>query len=62
MLQKDFKISGYSSAGNMGSGYCNEATSGKDIVCKAAVAWGPKEPLDLVDVKVAAPKAGEVLF
>lgn len=37
-------------------------TQGKDVVCKAAVAWGPKQPLELVNVKVQAPKAGEVKF
>lgn len=30
------------------------------ITCKAAVAWGPKEPLTIEDVQVAPPKAGEV--
>jgi len=37
-----------------------KATNGKTITCKAAVAWGPKEPLDITDIQVAPPKAGEV--
>jgi len=36
------------------------ATNGKDIVCKAAVAWEPKKPLDVVDVIVSPPQKGEV--
>ncbi len=36
------------------------STSGKTITCKAAVAWEPKKPLDVTDVNVAPPKAGEV--
>jgi len=31
------------------------------IKSRAAVAWGPKRPLDIEEVEVAAPKAGEVL-
>jgi S-(hydroxymethyl)glutathione dehydrogenase/alcohol dehydrogenase len=34
--------------------------AGKDIVCKAAVAWAPNEPLKVEMVTVAPPKAGEV--
>ena len=30
------------------------------IKCKAAVAWGPKQPLKIEEVEVAPPKAGEV--
>ncbi|MDO6683149.1 MULTISPECIES: S-(hydroxymethyl)glutathione dehydrogenase/class III alcohol dehydrogenase [unclassified Oceanobacter] len=30
------------------------------ITCRAAIAWGPKEPLKIEEVEVAAPKAGEV--
>jgi Zn-dependent alcohol dehydrogenase len=33
---------------------------GKPIFCKAAVAWGPKQPLDIVTVEVAPPKKGEI--
>lgn len=35
-------------------------TNGQVITCKAAVAWEPKKPLDVTDVQVAPPKAGEV--
>ena len=44
----------------MGPTVCPQA--GQDIVCKAAIAWAAKEPLDIVDVKVAPPKRGEVNF
>ena len=37
-----------------------KATNGKTITCKAAVAWEAKKPLDVTDVQVAPPKAGEV--
>lgn len=30
------------------------------ITCKAAIAWGPKQPLSIEDVQVAPPKEGEV--
>ena len=33
---------------------------GKPITCKAAVAFAPKQPLEVVDVVVAPPQAGEV--
>ena len=36
------------------------ATNGKDIKCKAAVAWEAKKPLEVVDVLVSPPKKGEV--
>ena len=36
------------------------ATNGKTITCKAAVAWEAKKPLDITDIQVAPPKAGEV--
>ena len=36
------------------------ATSGKTITCKAAVAWEAKKPLDIADIQVEPPKAGEV--
>uniref|UniRef100_F7AAV6 Alcohol dehydrogenase 1 n=1 Tax=Xenopus tropicalis TaxID=8364 RepID=F7AAV6_XENTR len=36
------------------------ATAGKVIKCKAAVAWGPKQPLTIEDIEVAPPKAHEV--
>jgi len=37
-----------------------EATQGQTITCKAAVAWEAKKPLDVTDIQVAPPKAGEV--
>jgi len=36
------------------------ATNGQTITCKAAVAWEAKKPLDVTDIQVAPPKAGEV--
>jgi len=36
------------------------ATNGKTITCKAAVAWEAKKPLDVTEVQIAPPKAGEV--
>ena len=33
---------------------------GKPIQCKAAVAWAPKQPLDVTTVTVAPPGPGEV--
>ncbi|KAG2484258.1 hypothetical protein HYH03_016903 [Edaphochlamys debaryana] len=35
-------------------------TAGKPIDCKAAVAWGPKQPLEVRTVTVAPPGPGEV--
>ena len=35
-------------------------STGKIITCKAAVAWGPNEPLRYEIIEVAPPKAGEV--
>lgn len=35
-------------------------TEGKDITCKAAIAWEAKKPLDVTTVVVAPPQAGEV--
>ena len=35
-------------------------TAGKVIKCKAAVAWEAKQPLDITEIEVAPPKAGEV--
>jgi hypothetical protein len=35
-----------------------QATCLQEITCKAAVAFKPKQPLDLVDVQVAPPQAG----
>ena len=35
-------------------------TAGKPILCRAAVAFAPNEPLKVVEVSVAPPKAGEV--
>jgi len=37
-----------------------KATQGKTITCKAAVAWEAKKPLDVTDIQIAPPKAGEV--
>ena len=37
-----------------------KSTQGKLITCKAAVAWEAKKPLDVTDIQVAPPKAGEV--
>ena len=36
------------------------ATNGQTITCKAAVAWEAKKPLDITDIQIAPPKAGEV--
>nr|CAI5830526.1 unnamed protein product [Callosobruchus analis] len=38
----------------------SEATAGKPITCKAAVAWGPKQELKMETIEVAPPKAHEV--
>lgn len=35
-------------------------TAGKDIECKAAVAWAAKQPLDVRTVTVSPPGPGEV--
>eukprot|EP00794_Sanderia_malayensis_P012138 gene12138-13391_t len=35
-------------------------TAGKPIKCRAAIAWGPKQPLSVEEVEVAPPKSGEV--
>ena len=35
-------------------------TAGQVIKCRAAVAWGPAQPLVIEEVEVAPPKAGEV--
>ncbi|KAE8668734.1 Alcohol dehydrogenase 2 [Hibiscus syriacus] len=35
-------------------------TAGKTITCKAAVAWGPGEPMLIQDVRVAPPQKMEV--
>lgn len=37
-----------------------QETAGKPITCKAAVAWEAKKPLDVTDVVVDPPQAGEV--
>ena len=37
-----------------------KATEGKTITCSAAVAWAAKEPLEVTEIRVAPPKAGEV--
>ena len=36
------------------------STVGKTIKCKAAVAWGAKEPLVIEDIEVDPPRKGEV--
>lgn len=36
------------------------STQGKTITCKAAVAWAPKEDLEVCDIEVAPPQDGEV--
>jgi Zn-dependent alcohol dehydrogenase len=33
---------------------------GKVIKCKAAVAWEPNKPMEVTDIEVAPPKAGEI--
>lgn len=35
-------------------------TAGKVIICKAAVAWGPRQPLKIQMIEVAPPKENEV--
>lgn len=35
-------------------------TAGKEIICKAAVAWEPNKPLTIETITVQAPKCGEV--
>jgi len=37
-----------------------KATEGKTITCKAAVAWEAKASLDVTDIQIDPPKAGEV--
>jgi len=36
------------------------STQGKVIRCKAAVAWAANKPLDITEIEVAPPKAGEI--
>lgn len=36
------------------------ATNGKDIECKAAIAWEAKKPLSVETIIVAPPRRGEV--
>jgi S-(hydroxymethyl)glutathione dehydrogenase/alcohol dehydrogenase len=38
----------------------SSSTEGQVIKSRAAVAWGPNQPLKIETVDVAAPKAGEV--
>ena len=38
----------------------SDSTVGKVITCKAAVAWGQKEPLKVETITVDPPRAGEV--
>ena len=37
-----------------------ESSIGKTIKCKAAVAWCPNKPLDVTEIEVQPPKAGEI--
>ena len=37
-----------------------KATNGQTIKCRAAVAWAANQPVDITEVEVAPPKAGEV--
>jgi len=37
-----------------------KATQGKTITCKAAVAWEAKKPLDVTNIQIDPPRAGEV--
>lgn len=37
-----------------------ESRVGQTIKCKAAVAWAANQPLDVTEVEVAPPKAGEI--
>ena len=36
------------------------STAGKVIKCQAAVAWAANQPLDITEIEVAPPKAGEI--
>ncbi|ORZ31448.1 chaperonin 10-like protein [Catenaria anguillulae PL171] len=36
------------------------STAGQVIKCKAAIAWGPGQPLSVEDIEVAPPKKGEI--
>jgi Zn-dependent alcohol dehydrogenase len=38
----------------------SSSTQCQVIRCKAAIAWGPNKPLDITEVEVAPPKAGEI--
>ena len=38
-----------------------QATQGKVIKCKAAVAWEAKKPLDITEIDVAPPQEGILL-
>ena len=38
----------------------SSSTTGKVIKCKAAVAWAANQPLDITEIEVAPPKAGEI--
>ena len=38
----------------------SEATEGKILTCKAAVAWKPGQPLDVTNIEVAPPGPGEI--
>ena len=42
-------------AGKMSSSF-----AGKSIICKAAIAFAPNEPLRVEEIEVEAPKKGEV--
>lgn len=39
---------------------CVQDTVGNPITCKAAVAWAAKQPLEVTEVVIAPPQAGEV--
>lgn len=38
----------------------SKKTAGKVLTCRAAVAWGPKQPLVIEEIQVDPPKAMEV--
>lgn len=38
----------------------SSSTVGKVLKCKAAIAWEPKKPLEITEIEVAPPKAGEI--
>ena len=38
----------------------SSSTASKPIICRAAIAWGPNQPLDVTRVRVSPPGPGEV--